>query len=215
MKSFQIVIQLGAILAVILVYWRSFLARPETLKRVLAAFIPTAVVGFLLYALIKKYLLSDELLILLSLFFGGVFLILFERWHRVKPDSLDDIEKAPLFKCFLVGVLQSLSVIPGVSRAAATIVGGLTLGLTRRSIVEFSFLLAVPTIITAAVFDLYKQGSTFVETNRAMLILGGAVSFAVALLSIRFFIRHVQNHDFTLFGWYRIGLAVVFWIFVR
>jgi len=215
MKSFEIAIQLGAILAVVLVYWRSFLVRIEILKRVIAAFIPTALIGFVFYGVIKKSLMPNESLVLLSLFLGGILLILFDRWHRVKTGSLDDLDKIPLSKCFYVGTIQSLAVIPGVSRAAATILGGLTLGFTRRSIVEFSFLLAVPTILAATVLDLAKNGAAFADADWPILFLGGAVSFGVALLSVRFFIRHAQNHGFMAFGIYRIGLAVIFWIFVK
>jgi undecaprenyl-diphosphatase len=215
MKSFEIAIQLGAILAVVLLYWRSFLVKMEIFTRVIVAFIPTAFMGFFLYKIIKKFLLSNEPLILLSLFLGGIILILFERWHRVKSNALDDLSKIPFFKCLLVGAVQSLAVIPGVSRAGATIIGGLTSGFTRKSIVEFSFLLAVPTILAATVLDLAKNGTEFANADWSMLLLGGAVSFTVALLSIRFFIHHVQNHGFTAFGIYRIFLAVIFWIFVR
>lgn len=215
MKSFVIAIQLGAILAVVLVYWRSFLIRTETLKRVIAAFIPTAFIGFVLYGVIKKVLMTNESLIVLSLFSGGVLLILFDRWHKVKTASLDDLNKIPFSKCFLIGAVQSLAVIPGISRSAATILGGLTVGLKKRCVVEFSFLLAVPTILAATLFDLVMNGSAFGGADWSMLLLGGVVSFGVAYLSIHFFIRHIQDHGFTAFGIYRIGLAVIFWIFVK
>jgi undecaprenyl-diphosphatase len=215
MKSFVIAIQLGAILAVVLVYWRSFLVRTEILKRIFVAFIPTAIFGLILYEIIKKFLMSNEPLILLSLFLGGVVLILFDRWYRQMPDSLDDLNKIPYSKCLFIGAVQSLAVIPGVSRSAATIVGGLTVGFTRKSIVEFSFLLGVPTILGATVLDLAKNGGAFAQADWSMLFLGSLVSFVTALFGIRFFIRHVQNHGFTAFGVYRIVLAVIFWIFVK
>ncbi len=215
MKSFEIAIQLGAILAVVFVYWRSFLVKMEILKRILAAFIPTALIGLILYTLTKKFLMSNEPLVLLSLFLGGIVLILFDRWHQEKSDSLNDLSKIPYSKCFIVGLAQSLAVIPGVSRAAATMVGGLTVGFTRKTIVEFSFLLAVPTILAATVLDLVNNRTLLAGTNWSMLLLGGAVSFGVALVAIRFFIRYVQHYGFTVFGIYRIGLAIIFWIFVK
>ncbi len=215
MKSFEIVIQLGAILAVLLVYWQSFLVRFETLKRVVIAFMPTAVIGFVLYKIVKKFFLSSEPLVLGSLFVGGIILIAFDRWHKETSDQTQDLNRIPASKCFLVGVIQSLAVIPGVSRAGATIVGGLSLGFTRKNIVEFSFLLAVPTILAATVLDLLKNREAFAGADWSMLGLGSAVSFVVALLSIKFFIRYVQKHGFTAFGIYRILLALVFWIFVK
>jgi undecaprenyl-diphosphatase len=152
-KSFEIAIQLGAILAVILLYWRSLL-EVETLKRVVVAFIPTGVIGFALYHFLKSYLLGNTVIVVSSLFIGGVIFIIFERLTATREITAP----APLTyrQAFLVGVCQAIAIIPGVSRSGATIIGGLALGVKRTTIVEFSFLLAIPTMLAATGLDLLE-----------------------------------------------------------
>jgi undecaprenyl-diphosphatase len=144
-KSFEIAIQLGAIASVVLLYWRRFL-EPNVLSKVLVAFVPTGLIGFALYRLVKTYLFDSDTVVLWALGLGGVVLIVFELLHREPDDAVDDVASISYSKAFLIGLFQSLSIVPGVSRAGATIVGGLILGLTRTTIVQFSFLLAVPTM---------------------------------------------------------------------
>ena len=139
-KSFEITIQLGAILAVLVLYWKKLLIDFETLKRVLTAFIPTAILGFLLYKIIKKVLLANVQVVLWSLFIGGIILIVFELWIRGKDATVSKISEMSYKTAVWIGVFQSLAMIPGVSRSGATIVGGRFLGIDRASIVEFSFL---------------------------------------------------------------------------
>ncbi|MFA6169685.1 MAG: undecaprenyl-diphosphate phosphatase [Candidatus Margulisiibacteriota bacterium] len=209
-KSFEIVIQFGAILSVIVLYWRRFLLDLESLKRVLAAFVPTALLGFFLYKVIKNYLISSETIIVWALFLGGVVLILFELFHREQEGALEDIGKLPYSKCVAIGLFQSLAMFPGVSRSAATIIGGLLLGLKRSTIVEFSFLLAVPTMLAASAYDLLKSGGSFSSGEFGVLAVGFVVSFVVAILSIRFFLAYIKNHTFISFGIYRIIIALFF-----
>ena len=140
-KTFQISIQLGAIMAVVFLYFKKFTQSLDLYKKLLVAFIPTAIVGFFLYPFIKGYLLGSSQVVVWSLFLGGIAIILFEKYHKpIKPRVLTTKHY------FLIGVFQSFSVIPGVSRAAATIIGGLLTGLNRETATEFSFLLAVPTM---------------------------------------------------------------------
>jgi len=212
-KSFEIVIQFGAILSVIALYWKRFLVDMESLKRILAAFIPTAIIGFILYKLIKTYLISNETVIVWSLLLGGLVLIVFELFHREKSSALDDISRIPYSKCVAIGLFQSLAMVPGVSRSAATIIGGLSLGLKRSTIVEFSFLLAVPTMLAASVLDLLKSGSGFSSSQFGVLAFGFIVSFIVAIASIRFFLSFIKDHTFIPFGVYRIIAALVFMAF--
>jgi undecaprenyl-diphosphatase len=211
MKSFEIAIQLGAISAVVWIYWRSFLVEWKTLKHVLAAFLPTAFIGFLLYGFIKQFLFAGETIVLWALALGGFFLIFFDRFHQEKKGEIS------FSKAVGIGLIQSVAVIPGVSRSGATIVGGLFLEIDRKKAVEFSFLLAVPTILAATTFDLLKNKSIFAQSDWGMLLLGGFVSFIVALVSIRFFLRLIQRqkHALLFFGIYRIFLAITFWIFVK
>ena len=216
MKSFEIAIQLGAILAVIALYGKTLVKNLEVAKRVLAAFIPTAVMGLILYKIIKKILLGNDQIVLWSLFIGGVFLIVFE-WIYVRKSNVGAVSEPPLHRdisyrqALLIGLCQSLAVIPGVSRSAATIVAGLALGLTRKTIVEFSFLLAVPTMLAAAGLDLARNASGFSEGQFLFLAVGFTASFAVAILSIRFLLRFIQRHSFAPFGVYRVLAALAFW----
>jgi len=158
LKSFEIAIQLGAILSVVVLYGRSLLINAAVLKRVFVAFAPTAIFGLVFYNTIKKSLLGDSNVVLWSLFLGGIFLIIFEIVHREK-DAQEEIISITYPQALLIGVFQSVAMIPGVSRSAATIVGGLMIGLKRKTIVEFSFLLAVPTMGAATALDLMKNAS--------------------------------------------------------
>lgn len=214
-KSFEIAIQLGAILAVVALYWEKIFLNKEISKRVAVAFIPTAILGFLFYQIIKKFLLSNSSLVLWSLFLGGVALIIFELWHKKKNHTPnDELQKISYKKSFAVGVAQSVAMIPGVSRSAATIVGGLLMGIRRETIVEFSFLLAVPTMAAATFFDLIKSAGSFSLNQFHLLAAGFIVSFIVALISIKWLLYFIKKHTFISFGIYRIVVALFFWLFV-
>ncbi len=213
-KSFEIAIQFGAILAVVWLYGKKLILDREIIKRVIFAFLPTAILGFLFYQIFKSYLMENLTMIVWALLLGGVFLIIFESWHKEKVDATGDIGSISYRKCFLIGVCQTVAIIPGVSRAAATIVGGLFLGIRRKTIVEFSFLLAVPTMITATGYDLLKTGFTFSPDQFGQLFVGLAVSFLVAIVAIKFLLRYIERHDFKWFGLYRIIIALIFLLII-
>jgi undecaprenyl-diphosphatase len=213
LKSFEIAIQLGAILSVVVLYRKSLITDRNTLQRVFVAFLPTAVVGLLVYRAIKQFLLGNEMVVLAALFLGGIVLILFEVLHKDKPGAA--VNSISYGQAFLIGLFQSVSVIPGVSRSAATIIGGLALGIERRTIVEFSFLLAVPTMAAATGLDIIKSASNFSTSEFGLLAVGFIISFLVALLSIRFLLSFIKNHSFIPFGIYRILLAVLLWTVLR
>lgn len=204
-KSFEIAIQLGAILAVVVLYWKAFL-NIELLKKLFVAFLPTAAVGFLLYPFIKGFLLGNNGIAVLALLLGGVALIAFEYFYKQKK-----IKDRPITYgvALFVGLAQSVAVIPGVSRSAATILGGLAAGVSREKIVEFSFLLAVPTMIAATGYDLTKNSDLLLTSNAPLLLIGFITSFVVALFAIRFLLSFVRRYDFTPFGVYRILLALL------
>src|SRR3989344_556569 len=145
-KSFEIIIQLGAILAVVVLYWRSLL-QVEIIKKIAVAFLPTVAVGFLLYSFIKTYLIGNPVVVVWALLIGGIALIVFELLHREREGTTGDIRSMSYKQAAFVGLAQAVAVVPGVSRSAATILGGLLLGMKRVAIVEFSFLLAVPTML--------------------------------------------------------------------
>ncbi|MBA4418512.1 MAG: undecaprenyl-diphosphatase [Syntrophus sp. (in: bacteria)] len=211
LKSFEIVIQFGAILSVVALYWRSLLVNWEIMKRIAVAFIPTGILGLTLYKIIKKYLLASTTVVLWSLLLGGIFLIVFELLHKEKDDAEDDLSKIPYRTSIFIGLFQSIAMIPGVSRSASTIVGGLILGLKRKTIVEFSFLLAVPTMLAATGLDLLKNFNQFSVDQVQFLAIGFVVSFFAALAGIKYLLSFIKNHTFIPFGIYRIILVVVFW----
>ncbi len=210
LKSFEIVIQLGAILSVVVLYWKSFFVKFTVLKKIIAAFIPTGIIGLCLYQVIKKFLLGNSSVVIWSLFIGGIVIVIFELLYKPKGTETEEIEAISYPKAILIGCFQSLAVIPGVSRSAATIIGGLGLGLKRKTIVEFSFLLAVPTMLAATVLDLAKSAATFNTGQFIYLAVGFIVSFIIALLAIKFLLYFIKNHNFIPFAIYRIIIALLF-----
>ncbi len=234
-KSFEIIIQLGAILAVVVLYWKKFfdLRKGLAINRkvwlnVTAAFIPTAVIGLILYKLIKSVLLGNEMITVLALLIGGVLLIILEKIHSVKQSphpyplpkerELNDInyeiENLSLKQCLGIGLAQSVSIIPGVSRSAASILGGMFLGLRRQTAVEFSFLLAIPTMMAASGLDLIKSDFAFSSNEWMTLAVGFIGAFIVALISVKWFIKFIQKNTFVPFGIYRIIAAILYFIIV-
>jgi undecaprenyl-diphosphatase len=210
LSSFEIAIQLGAILAVVLLYWKSLILEKEVLKRVMAAFIPTAVIGLIFYPFIKQVLMGSELVVVWALLIGGIILIVFEVLYKEKETSLDEIKALSYKQSVLIGVFQSLAMVPGVSRSAATIIGGLSLGLKRKTIVEFSFLLAVPTMAAATGLDIIKNAADFSADQIGLLAVGFVCAFFVAIVSIKFLLYFIKNHNFVVFGIYRIVIALFF-----
>lgn len=210
LKTFEIAIQFGAICAVAGLYWRTFLLDWETTCKVVLAFIPTAIIGFLLYKLIKQYLLHNVLIVVWALFLGGAVIIIFELVHKGKQATSKGIEGISYKQAFMIGLCQSLAVVPGVSRSAATIVGGLMLGVSRKAIVEFSFLLAVPTMLAATILDLLKTEAELNSRQWGVLGVGFAVALVVAWFSVKFLLKYIQKNDFMVFGVYRVIAAVIF-----
>lgn len=214
-KTFEIVIQLGAILAIVALYFRKFVTSFALIRKLLIAFLPTAIVGFTLYPLIKNVLLGSSAVTLNALFWGGIALIAIEWFLRRKKFNVLTVKSISYRQALVIGTFQSFSVVPGVSRAAATIVGGLVTGLDRPTATEFSFLLAVPTMFAATALDLYKSRDLITRTGTLTLLVGTMLSFIFAMLAVKFLINYVKKHNFTAFGIYRIILSAVFWLFVK
>lgn len=214
LKSFEIAIQLGAILSVLVLYARRLKNQPALMKKIAVAFLPSAILGFAFYRIIKVYLLGDDRIVLWSLLLGGIFLIGYELVRKQGNERTHDLDQMSYVQCLLIGLCQSVSMVPGVSRAAATIVGGLVTGLNRQIAVEFSFLLAIPTMTAAVAFDLWKNASQFTVGQFDLLALGFAVSFVVALLSVKFLLSFIKRHTFMPFGVYRILFVMLFWFFI-
>jgi undecaprenyl-diphosphatase len=213
LKSFEIAIQLGAILSVAVLYWRRFLLNWESLKRIAIAFLPTGILGLFFYKTVKAYLGSDEV-VLWSMFLGGVLLVIFEFFHREPEDAAQDINQMSYGKSMAIGLFQSIAMIPGVSRSAATILGGLLIGISRKVIVEFSFLLAVVTMAAATGLDLFKNYQAFSPDQFEVLAVAFVTSFVVAVASIKLLLQFIKNHSFIGFGIYRIAAAIIFWLFI-
>lgn len=212
-KSFEIAIQLGSILAVVVLFWRSFLDM-AVLKRLVVAFIPTGLIGFLLYRFIKDTLIGDPMIVVWALLIGGIVIIAIEWKNRntILPEI--PVSHISYLQSCSLGVAQAIAVIPGVSRSGATVMGGLLMNLPRTTILTFSFLLAVPTMVMATAYDLYKTPTVFEQSNLMLLACGFAVAFIVALATIKFVLSYVRSHSFMAFGIYRIVLALVFFILV-
>lgn len=217
-KSFEVIIQLGAILAIVLLYRKTILKDFTSMLKVMAAFVPTAIIGYALYKLIKQYLLGNELVVVLALVIGGVLIVLFERMYTKTPEeSFNDGEvfaSVTYKKAIYIGLFQSLAVIPGVSRSAATIIGGEILRLPKKTIVEFSFLLAVPTMLAATVLDIYKDPSVLSGENLSVLSVGFMTAFIVALFVVKYFLKFIQKHTFEVFGYYRIVIGILYALFI-
>jgi len=213
-KDFEIIIQLGAIFAILFIYWNTFFKNVNVWKKVLTAFIPTGIIGLLLFKFIKSFLLGNLYVTLLSLFIGGIVLILLELIYKEKEHHAESIEKISYKNAFIIGIFQSIAVIPGVSRSAATIIGALFLGTKRKAATEFSFLLAVPTMMAATGFDIIKSNFSYDINEWFILFTGFIGSFIVAVVIVKWFLKFIQTHTFIPFGIYRIVLAILFYFFV-
>lgn len=208
LKSFEIIIQLGAVLAVVVLYAKRILSHLRIIPKIIVAFIPTGVLGLLFYKVIKHYLMGNSGVVLASLVIGGIVIIIFESIFG-RREGASDIETISYRNAFLIGLGQALSMIPGVSRSAATILTGLGLGIGRKAIVEFSFLLAIPTMLAAAGLDLLKNHAVIFSSGLGLLSLGFVTSFVIAILGIKFFLKFIESHRLTAFGVYRIVLAIL------
>ncbi len=212
-KSFEISIQFGSILAVVFLYWNKFLRDVDTWKKIIAAFIPTGVIGFLLYKFIKNHLIGNDKVVVATLTIGGVVLLFVDRFCT-KYCYIGDIRNLGVRRAFIIGVFQAFAMIPGVSRSAATIIGGMLVGLKKEKAAEFSFLLAVPTMLVATLYDISKSYETFTLVNWQVLASGFLVAFVTALLTVRFFLYFVAKFSFLPFGVYRIVIGILYAYFM-
>ncbi len=258
-KSFEVIIQLGAILAVVVLYFKELAKNTQLWYKTILAFLPSAIVGFLLYDFIKEKLIGNSLITALALIVGGLVFTLIDKFlptlkvknsklptptkvqdvatpdtanQQNQPDVYQELHKSraydnPKFfppvidkskisiselspkKLLAIGLFQSLAVVPGVSRSAASIFGGLLMGLNKTEATKFSFFLAIPTMLAATTLDLYKSDFNFSQQESLLLVTGFIGSFLTALFAVKLFISFVQKHSFLPFGVYRIlvGLA--------
>jgi undecaprenyl-diphosphatase len=212
-KTFEVFIQLGAILAIALMYIKRFFKSIDIYLKLFAAFVPTAIVGLLAYDYIKGYLFNP-IVVSVSLILGGIILLLIDKKVVNQKSDLAEVEDMTYKSAFFIGLFQCLSMVPGTSRAAATIIGGVFNGLDKKQATEFSFLLAVPTMMAAGGYDLIRSELSFSSEQIMMLAVGFVVAFIFAWIAVKFFLKYVSTHGFKAFGWYRIALGILFLIFM-
>ncbi|CAN5641752.1 undecaprenyl-diphosphate phosphatase [soil metagenome] len=213
-KTFTVSIQFGAIISVIVLYYKRFFQSIDFYKKLIVAFIPAAVLGKLLDDFIDS-LLGNVLVVGFMLLAGGVLLLFIDQ--LLKENDGPDAEEVTYAKAFKIGLFQCIAMVPGVSRSAATIIGGLAQKLNRKTAAEFSFFLAVPTMFAATVYKLYKFSKTGVgltgdQVN--MLLIGNILAFIVAMFAIKSFISILKTHGFRVFGYYRIIVGIVIIVLV-
>ncbi len=210
-KLFTVAIQFGAILSVVIVYFKKFFQSINFYTKLFVAFIPTGILGLLLKDYVDQ-LLENIWVVAISLLLGGIILLFVDKWFE--SNETEGEEEVSYKTGFLIGIFQSIAMIPGVSRSAATIIGGLTQKLTRKTAAEFSFFLAVPTMFAATVKSMWDERELLLESSNSewiILLMGNLVAFMVAYLAIKSFISFLSKHGFRVFGYYRIilGLALL------
>lgn len=215
-KLFTIAIQFGTILSVLFLYWKKFFQSVNFYWKLFVGFIPSAVFGLLLSDFIDS-LLENVIVVAVMLLLGGIVFILIDSW--MKKSETKEEEELSYAKVLKIGFFQCIAMIPGVSRSAATIIGGITQGLSKRQAAEFSFFLAVPTMFAATakkMFDFYQDGITITNDQWLLLGVGNLVGFIVAIIAIKSFINFITKNGFKLFGWYRIivGAAIIILYFM-
>lgn len=209
-KAFEVIIQAGAVLAVVFLYWKILINDKKLILKILSSFLPTAVIGLVLYKIIKNIFFENYLLQITVFLIVGLVFVLYERYRKNK--SLEKTLKDLSFKdALVIGLFQSLAVVPGVSRAGAVILIMMMLGVRREEAAGFSFLLAIPTLLAAAALDLVKlMPILFTQTDKIGLLAAGFLAaFLSALVVVRWFIKFLQNHTLSSFGWYRIIVGIM------
>jgi undecaprenyl-diphosphatase len=203
-KMFTVNIQFGAILSVVVLYWKRFFQSTDFYFKLFVAFLPAAVLGFLLNDIIDS-LLENVVVVAISLLIGGIILLFID---RIANDTVQEREIS-YFDALKIGFFQCIAMIPGVSRSASTIIGGMLQGLSRKQAAEFSFFLAVPTMAAAGGYKLLKTYDTIQAEDIKVLLIGNLVAFVVAMLAIKFFISFLTKYGFKVFGYYRIILGLI------
>jgi undecaprenyl-diphosphatase len=221
-KTFDIFIQLGAILAIVWLYRARLIAAVVAARRdpvsrrfllnLLLAFLPAAIAGFLAHDWIKAHLFRVPV-VAAALVVGGLAILLIERWRP--RERVADVDAVPPRTALGIGLAQVLSLVPGTSRSGATILGGYVLGLSRRAATEFSFFLAIPVMFAATLYDLLKSAGSLSSADAPGFAVGFVVSFLTALVVVKGFLRYVARHSFTAFAWYRIVFGALLLLFAR
>ena len=229
-EMFMVVIQLGAIMAVVVLYFKELWPIQNQKKakgaleryvktdkmimwfKIVVSCIPSIVIGLPFNDFIEAHF-NNYLVVSIMLIVYGIFFILIENYNKKRTASINSVVEIGWKTAFLIGVFQLLAVIPGTSRSGATIIGGILLGTSRTVAAEYTFFLAIPTMFGASLLKLVKFGLNFTGTEAIILIVGTLVSFVVSILAIKFLMGYIKKHDFKVFGWYRIALGIVVLLF--
>lgn len=229
-EMFMVVIQLGAIMAVVVLYFKKLWPFQNQKKakgaleryvktdkmimwfKIVVSCIPSIVIGLPFNDFIEEHF-NNYLVVSIMLIVYGIFFILIENYNKKRTASINSVVEIGWKTAFLIGVFQLLAVIPGTSRSGATIIGGILLGTSRTVAAEYTFFLAIPTMFGASLLKLVKFGLNFTGTEAMILIVGTLVSFVVSILAIKFLMGYIKKHDFKVFGWYRIALGIVVLLF--
>jgi undecaprenyl-diphosphatase len=229
-EMFFVVIQFGAILAVVVMFWsrmwplgiqakqvenadagKKVYIKTEIIfmwLKVIVALIPSIIFGLLLNDLLEEHFYTPVVIAIMLIFYGILFIII-ERWNKTRTPKYKGLSDLSWKTAFFIGLFQVLAMIPGTSRSGATIIGGLLLGASRTAAAEFTFFLAVPTMLGASILKLAKFGLSFTSSELLTLVVGMVVAFGVSIVAIKFLMGYIKKHDFTLFGWYRIVLGAI------
>ena len=207
-KTFEVAIQLGSILAVLFLFAKRLLVDKMLWVKIIIAFLPTAIFGFLFYKTIKSLFGMESVAIMLII--GGFIFLIVEYFRRNHDDSKDKtIDDLTIKEALTIGLFQSLSMVPGTSRSGATMIGGLFAGLSRKSAAEFSFLLAIPTMFVATFYDLYKNRHEMIIDDYSLLAVGFVTAFVVAFFTVKAVMNFLTTHTFVVFGIYRIIFGIL------
>ena len=207
-KTFEVAIQLGSILAVLFLFAKRLLVDKMLWVKIIIAFLPTAIFGFLFYKTIKSLFGAESVAIMLII--GGFIFLIVEYFRRNHDDSKDKtIDELSIKEALTIGLFQSLSMVPGTSRSGATMIGGLFAGLSRKSAAEFSFLLAIPTMFVATFYDLYKTRNEMIIDDYSLLAVGFVTAFVVAFFTVKAVMNFLTTHTFIVFGIYRIIFGIL------
>jgi undecaprenyl-diphosphatase len=214
-QAFMINIQFGAILSVVVLYYKRFFKSLDFYYKLFVAFIPAAILGYLFSDEIDAMLESVQV-VAVALLMGGIIFLFIDKYFERKNPKVNHFDESKIsFKqAFVIGIFQCVAMIPGVSRSAATIIGGLFQGMNKKSAAEFSFFLAVPTMFAASGYKLWKEHDAITSDTIGILLIGNMVAFIVAMAAIKFFINFLTKHGFLVFGYYRIVLGILLLVLI-
>ncbi|PIQ73625.1 undecaprenyl-diphosphatase [Candidatus Roizmanbacteria bacterium CG11_big_fil_rev_8_21_14_0_20_36_8] len=211
-KLFQVVIQVGAILSVVLLYWKEIISSKSLLAKLIISFIPTGIVGLFFYKVIKNVFFENLIASTLVFITVGIVFVLIEKAIKEEKITINKkLKELTIWQAIFIGLFQACAIVPGVSRSGAVLIGMLIFGYNRNDSAKYSFMLSIPTISAAALFDLVKSREVLMvdQSQYLILLIGAIIAFISAYFGVLWLIKYLQNHSLVIFGWYRIGLGIL------